>query len=66
MSEVAILEKIFTSTVAICIVLAIGLIWLARRYLEKDRLSEKLYERMIRILELRNATNGDNAKGKNK
>jgi len=47
------LEKILTSQFSLSIILALGLIWLARRYQEKDNQNAKLAEKLINLLEVK-------------
>jgi len=47
------LEKILTSQAATIIVLGVGIVWLARRYLEQLRRNMELSDRIIKIFELR-------------
>jgi len=47
------LERIFTSNVAMPLVLALIILWQERRIRNKDRRIEGLYDRIINLLELR-------------
>jgi len=47
------LVKIFTSPVAIFLVMSLAILWLVRMYLAKDRQLDELYQKTIRYLELK-------------
>lgn len=47
------LVKIFTSPVAIFLVMSLVILWLVRMYMRKDRQLDELYRKTIRYLELK-------------